>query len=500
MFESVEQGIRVSKSEYKARAVELREQLLAAQVRIREAQVPVILLFAGVDGAGKSESANGLNTWMDPRWILTHAYDEPIQSERERPRFWRFWRDLPPRGRIGIFLSAWYHDPLLQKVYGKVNSRELQRRLDRICDFERMLVDDGALIVKFWMHLGKEQQRQRLEAIEADSHQRWRVTKKDWQHWQMYESFVAAAERIIQATNTKEAPWTLVDGRDERTYTVQVTTKIIESIRERLAHKPVAAPKDAGRRKVPALLKGIDTTPSLPKDQYKLELAKLQSRINVMQRHARQLEIPMVLVFEGWDAAGKGGAIRRVTGSLDARSFQVFRVGAPTDEEAAHHYLWRFWRHMPRGGRVTVYDRSWYGRVLVERVEGFAADAEWHRAYDEINSFEQELVDNGVVLCKFWLHITKAEQKARFKAREEIPHKKWKLTEEDWRNREKWDEYEVAVDEMLARTSTDEAPWVVLEAEDKRFARIKTLKTVCKALEQAIRRVAPERDPFSDLW
>jgi polyphosphate kinase 2 (PPK2 family) len=192
-------------------------------------------------------------------------------------------------------------------------------------------------------------------------------------------------------------------------------------------------------------------------------------------------------MFEGWDAAGKGGAIRRVTAALDARDYKVIPIAAPTDEEKAHHYLWRFWRHLSKAGRVTIYDRSWYGRVLVERIEGFASTEEWMRAYSEINDFEEQLIDSGMVLGKFWVHITKEEQAARFEARAQIPWKAWKLTEEDWRNRDKWDAYESAVNDMIERTSTRKAPWTLIEGNNKHFARVKVLETVCEKLETALK-------------
>jgi polyphosphate kinase 2 (PPK2 family) len=228
-------------------------------------------------------------------------------------------------------------------------------------------------------------------------------------------------------------------------------------------------------------------TKSLTKEEYSEKLKKYQARLNLLHRKARSKKISTILVFEGWDAAGKGGAIRRTTAALDARDYQVIPIAAPTDEELAHHYLWRFWRHLGRAGRVTIFDRSWYGRVLVERIEGFAGEKEWRRSYAEINNFERELVEHGIVLLKFWVNITKDEQEARFKARQEISYKRWKLTEEDWRNRERWDDYEIAVNDMVGQTSTRIAPWVLVEGNCKRYSRIKVLKTICSRLEERLK-------------
>ena len=194
----------------------------------------------------------------------------------------------------------------------------------------------------------------------------------------------------------------------------------------------------------------------------------------------------MILALEGWDAAGKGGAIRRVTHALDARMYRVIPIAAPTDEERAHHYLWRFWRHLPRLGRITIYDRTWYGRVLVERAEGFASEAEWMRAYKEINEFEEQLTEHGIVLVKYWLHISADEQLERFKERETAPWKQYKITPEDYRNREKMNLYEQAASDMIARTSTEFSPWTLVEANDKRYARIKVLRTLCDRLDAAL--------------
>ncbi len=225
---------------------------------------------------------------------------------------------------------------------------------------------------------------------------------------------------------------------------------------------------------------------SLDKTRYREKLARAQAKLNQLHRKALERGVSTVLVFEGPDAAGKGGAIRRLTAALDARHVQVIPIAAPTDEERAHHYLWRFWRHLSRAGRVTIFDRSWYGRVLVERVEGFASEEEWRRAYAEINDFEEQLIEHGTVLRKFWLHITKEEQLARFQAREKTPYKRWKLTDEDWRNRERWDDYAAAVNDMVEQTSTKKAPWVLVEGNDKRFARVKVATTVCEAMARAL--------------
>ncbi|MDZ7750447.1 MAG: polyphosphate kinase [Gammaproteobacteria bacterium] len=518
MFETAELGRQVARKEYKEQVPRLRERLLEVQQELRRVKAPVVLVFAGVDGAGKGETINLLSGWMDPRWMVTHAYTEPSQEERERPPYWRYWRDLPAKGRIGIFLSAWYSQPVLDRVNERITTAELDERLDRVIAFEKALADDNALVVKFWMHLGKEAQKKRLKCLEKDPRQAWRVTESDWHHWRLYDNFVMAAERAIMRTSTGHAPWHIVEGYDSNYRSLTVANILLESIsrhlrrveaeretrRKALAAAPAAqddrdppqdGPPDAPNgapsgsvptADIPTILATLDMSQALGKKAYKTELDRYQGRLNQLQQQAWERGISTLGVFEGWDAAGKGGAIRRCTAALDARRYEVIPFAAPSDEERAHHYLWRFWRHLGRAGRVTFFDRSWYGRVLVERVEGFTHEEDWMRAYAEINDFEAQLVESGIVLVKFWLHITPEEQYARFKAREEVAYKRWKLTDEDWRNRERWADYELAVNDMVERTSTAPAPWTLVESNDKRFARIRVLTTLCASLEKAL--------------
>jgi polyphosphate:AMP phosphotransferase len=507
MFEAAELGQRIPKDEYKRRVPRLRAELLDVQQQLIGAPFPVLVVFGGVDGAGKGETVNLLNAWLDPRWVITRAYGDPSDEESERSEFWRYWRDLPPTGRIGLFLSSWYSRPVLDRVNRRTDAARFDHELNRIAAFERTLTDDGAVILKFWMHLGRQAQKKRLRKLESDPLTRWRVTKIQWQHWRMYGRFAAAGERALQRTSVGAAPWTIVEGADEAYRSLAVATTIRDAIRKALADgrggdpgraeaatdRPPArgkrppSPRVSPSSSAPAtILNSLDMSQSAAKRSFDTKLERLQGRLNRLHRRAQSRGMSTILVFEGMDAAGKGGAIRRLTAALDARWYQVIPVAAPTDEERAHHYLWRFWRHLSRAGRVILFDRSWYGRVLVERVEGFATEPEWRRASSEINEFENELVESGIVLVKYWLQITPEEQLRRFKARAKIRHKRWKLTAEDWRNREKWPAYERAVNEMVERTSTRLAPWTLVEANDKYFARLKVLKTACDALERAL--------------
>jgi polyphosphate:AMP phosphotransferase len=519
MFRTAELERSLSKQEYHDTVPALRAKLLEVQQELRAAPFPVILVFGGVDKAGKSETVNLLNEWMDPRWLVTRAYGRPSDEMIERPEYWRYWRDLPPKGRIGLFLSCWYSQPLLDRVNQRSSEAEFDEALDRIIAFENCLADDGALILKFWMHLGKKQQKERLTKLEKNPLTRWRVTQTDWDHWHLYDGFVAAAERLIMRTSTGKAPWQIVEGWDKRYRSVTVGEAVLAALTQHLEAMEVrhqVAAKLSERREKSAdisaggadlgrsdagqviplqritILNRLDMSLSVDNKFYKKRLEELQGRLNLYCRRAKELSISTLLVFEGWDAAGKGGVIRRITAALDARGYEVIPIAAPTDEERAHHYLWRFWRHLSRAGRVTIFDRSWYGRVLVERVERFARSDEWRRAYAEINDFEDQLVRHGIVLCKFWLHITSEEQLARFQERENTPYKRWKLTDEDWRNREKWGDYELAVNAMVEHTSTTQVPWTLVEANDKRYARLKVLETVCERIERGIARQEAE--------
>ncbi|MDA7921915.1 polyphosphate:AMP phosphotransferase [Verrucomicrobiales bacterium] len=500
MFDTAELDRKVSKEDYAEKAPLLRQELLETQIILKEAPFPVIVLFGGVDGAGKSETINLLHEWLDPRWLIARAYGKPTEEAAQRPSFWRFWRDLPPHGRIGFFLSAWYSDPILNRVHNKTSDAEFDEELDQILNFEKGLTDDRVLIVKFWMHLGRDAQKERFQQLEEDPLTSWRVKEKDWENWEKYDDFTEATERAITKTSRGQAPWHIVEGADERYRTLSVAGTLLERIK-RHTQQLAASSEEASPEKAKVelssdlsynptpeitILSQLDMTLNLPKPEYSERLEELQGRLNQLSRQAQEAGVSTVIAFEGWDAAGKGGAIRRIIPGLDSRLSQVIPITAPSAEEFSYHYLWRFWRHIPMAGRVTIFDRSWYGRVLVERVEGYATEEEWMRAYAEINDFEAQLVSNRTVVCKFWMNITKEEQGDRFERRKKLPHKKWKLTEEDWRNREKWDAYEAAVNEMIERTSTFRARWTLVEANNKRFARIKVLETICDGLEKEL--------------
>ncbi|HVY49798.1 MAG TPA: polyphosphate:AMP phosphotransferase, partial [Minicystis sp.] len=444
MFESAELGHRIDKLDYKREVPSLRESLLDTQYELLDKKAfPLVVVIAGVDGAGKGETVNVLSAWMDARHIQSHALDAPTDEELERPPMWRFWRQLPPKGKTGIFFGSWYTEPIVERARGRWKDAELDQATEEIKRFERMLANEGALLLKFWFHLSKDEQKKRLEKLERRARTRWRVTSRDWDNFKRYDKFRLVSERVLRQTDAAEAPWMVVEGLDPRYRTLTVAKTLRDSLRRRL-DEPTHAAQSHAAPVVPSIdernvLRELDLGKSLDKETYETELERLQRKLSLLTRDTRFKDLSVVAAFEGADAAGKGGAIRRITGALDARQYRVTPIAAPTEEERAQPYLWRFWRHLPRRGHIQIFDRSWYGRVLVERVEGFCSASDYLRAYGEINDFEEQLVRARTVLVKYWLHISQEEQLARFKAREETGFKRFKITEEDWRNREKWD-------------------------------------------------------------
>jgi polyphosphate:AMP phosphotransferase len=413
MFEAAELGRKLPKREFERRLPELRARLVQAEFALKQAKMPVIIILSGVDGAGKGDVVHRLNEWLDPRGVDIHAFWHETEEEREHPPYWHFWQALPARGRIGLLFGSWYTDPVTQRVYGRIKETQLDTALQRIAWFEEMLANDGTLIIKLWFHLSKKALHERLSKLEKKPETHWRVLPTDWAHHKLYDKFISVSERALRGTDTAHAPWWLVESTDDRYRDLTAAFIILEAIEKRLAEP--TRPKIAASRprpRIPITRKGektvldrVDLRQALPRKKYEDKLEKYQARLNRLVWAAFEIKVAHVIVFEGWDAAGKGSCIRRVTAAMDPRLFRVVPVAAPSDEERAHHYLWRFWRQLPSDGRVTIFDRTWYGRVLVERVEGFARPEEWMRAYQEINDFEQQLGEHGTIVSKFWIHI-----------------------------------------------------------------------------------------------
>lgn len=492
MFEAAELERKLSKAEFDKIEPELHTALLAIQRDLLNTNIPVILIVSGVEGAGKGEVVNRLNKWLDTRGIGTTAFWDESDEERERPTYWRFWRRLPPKGSIGIMFGSWYTRPIIDFVFNRIDEAEYEKQLQRIRTFEHMLSEDGALIIKFWFHMSEKDQRKKLEKENKD-HKFTPLLKK---FLKRYKTFSRASEHAIRTTDQGVSPWHIVEAVDKRYRDITVGKILhdallvkIKQSEDKTANK-ITSKKDI----IPTIgndltvLNGVDTSKTITDNVYEKQIKKYQKKLNELTWLAKKRGHSTIAMFEGWDAAGKGGAIRRLTSAIDARLYKTISIAAPTDEEKAQHYLWRFWRHIPRSGYFTIYDRSWYGRVLVERVEEFAQSHEWERAFQEINEFEEQLVEHGIILCKFWIHITKDEQLKRFKEREITPWKVHKITEEDWRNREKWEAYELAINDMVTHTSTEYAPWSLIPGNDKRVSRIEVLKTVCNTLDETLKK------------
>ncbi len=503
MFESAALPHDLSKEDFDKIEPRLREDLLDAQFELREAKKKTILvLINGSDGAGKGELLDQLYEWLDPHYLDTLSYFAPSPEERKRPTYWRFWRDMPTHGRIGVVLGSWYHPALDGRARGLLDEAAFSQALNDINEFETMLAAEGVTLLKLWLFLPEKEARKRLKNVLRADGSRKRPVVMEWNHIETKNDrkrLNEAGLEMADITSTGLAPWYVVAGDNDRYRDIAVGRLLLEALHragaDAVPDKAVKArtakskaPKDAPEAeiplKAPSVVAALDLTQSLSPQDYREELRHYQHALTRITTAKSFRERGLVIAMEGNDAAGKGGAIMRIREALDPRDFRVHGIGAPTDEERAHPYLWRFWRRIPVRGQTSIFDRSWYGRVLVERVEGLCTQNDWLRAYGEIKDFERQLAQADYTVVKFWLAISKEEQLQRFRERQDTPVKRYKLTPDDWRNREKWDDYEQAVNNMVNLTSTRRAPWTLVEANDKNFARVKVLRTIVEALER----------------
>jgi len=490
MLETALHGPRIGKKAYQAEAEQLRYQLLRAQRELTGSKRSVIIVIAGSDALGRHECLNLVHEWLDSRGVAAHAFDEPTDEERLRPRYWRYWRTLPERGRLGVYTNAWTERAVQHHLLGRLDDDGFDVALRHVRRFERMLADDGTVIMKYWFHVSRDELRKRRNQAKSDPDEHWQFSADDRRMYRHYTKSQNLVERALRETHTDSGRWLVIDGTQRRYRNLTFGRSLLATLNTALEQDvPTAALRHATASPLAeaSALDGVDLDRKLPKSDYAEQLGRRQRQLLQLSRKARKANHSAIMVFEGWDAAGKGGCIRRLIAAMDAEHYRVIPIQAPTDEEHAHHYLWRFWRHLPMAGHSTIFDRSWYGRVMVERIEGFCAEDEWRRAFDEINEFEEQITDHGFALLKFWLHIDQEEQMRRFKAREVTPHKQHKITEEDYRNRRKWGAYERAVNDMVVRTDTEYAPWHLIAANDKRHARVQVIETVCKALGDLLR-------------
>ncbi|MEW6235961.1 MAG: polyphosphate:AMP phosphotransferase [Candidatus Omnitrophota bacterium] len=492
MLENLDLTPSLSKEEFKEYITPLEDRLRDLQREIVDKKRPVLLVFEGMESCGKGDSIRQVVSPLDPRGFKVYLTRmEMNEEELLRPPLWRYWLNIPGKGTIGIFDKAWYFPAIAQRVQGELSDHSWSNRKDEIKQFERQLVDDGTILIKIWLHISKKEQKKRFKVMEKSAYEGWRVTQENWEEHKQFDKYVAAADEILVETDTPYAPWTLVPATDRRYRRAVILRAIVETLERSLGAPPKpetkisAVPASTETRHIAGLtvLERVDPTISISPEEYREQLNASQQRLRELEFACYAKRIPVVIVYEGWDAGGKGGNIKRVTDKLDPRGYNVIPIAAPSGDEATHHYLWRFWRHLPKAGHFAIFDRSWYGRVMVERIEGFCKEEEWKRAFYEINEFERHLAHFGTVIVKFWIHISKDEQLRRFEERKTIPHKSYKLTDEDWRNREKWDIYATAVNEMIERTSTNYAPWTIVEGDCKLYARVKALNTIVDAIE-----------------
>lgn len=489
MLESVNLSKAVIKGEYKGEIKRLKGELAELQQTVKERKLPIMILIDGWGASGKGSMISQMISALDPRSFKVYAASEVDSSEKRRPLMWRYWNKLPEYGRIHILDRSWYQEVSVRALEDGLSEGEVSARLEGINTFERQLTDDGYLIVKFFLHISRKEQKRRLEKLADNKHTAWRVKPDDWRRNRKYDEYYQAFDRMCKETDTTNAPWHVLGCHNKEEAVFNMLSTLVGAINSALDKKiPAAAAVDEKPFPLVTMprLKGMDLDKSLEESVYKEELKVQQKILFNLQNKLYAKKIPVVIAFEGWDAAGKGGAIKRVAEALDPRGYEAIPVAAPNSTELNHHYLWRFWSQLPKSGHLAIFDRSWYGRVMVERVEGFTKEARWKAAYREINEFEWELVRSGVAVVKFWLQVSKDEQLERFTLRQNTPEKRWKITDEDWRNREKWDVYEPAIQEMLDKTSTSYAPWCVVEANDKLFARLKVIKTLNSVLKEIL--------------
>lgn len=491
MLEKIDLSKTMDKKEYKKRMEVLEPKLARLQRELKSCNVPVMIVFEGFGGAGKGTQINHLIEPMDPRGFTVYSTQAETQEEQYHPFLWRFWNKTPEKGRIAIFDRSWYGKLLVERYEKKTHKKDIPGVLEDIENFEKQLTDDGTLLIKFFLAISEKEQGKRFDKLLSKEETSWRVSKADKDRNKHYEEYARMADEMLTRTDTEYAPWTIIEAHDERYAAVKILTTVVEAFEERYEKEQITQPRQIdgkfGQNDLKEnVLKKVDLSKRLDRETYEKKLDELQKKLTLLHSEIYAKRIPVVLAFEGWDAGGKGGAIKRLTRALDPRGYTVNPTSSPNDIERAHHYLWRFWTKMPKDGHIAIFDRTWYGRVMVERIEGFCTTQEWQRAFKEMNQMEQQLVNHGAIVIKFWMHIDKEEQERRFKERQENPDKQWKITDEDWRNREKWELYEQAVDEMMVRTSTVNAPWVIVEGNDKLYARIKVLETVVDALEKRL--------------
>ena len=456
---------------------ELSLDLIEAQYALKDSQdkknaKSVLILVSGIELAGKGEAVKQLREWLDPRYLKVKADAPKLLSADET--FWQsYTRFIPAEGQIVVMFGNWYSDLLstAMHVAKPLDETLFDAYVEQMRSFEHDLQNNNVHVIKVWFDLSWKSLQKRLDQIDA-SEQHWhKLHGLDWRNKKQYDTLQSLSQRFTD-------DWYVIDGEDAERRDQCFAQYILQTLQELPVHQTKVTEKWQQAKVPNELLEPSKQV--LDKDQYKDELSKLTKKVADALRYDDR---KVIVALEGMDAAGKGGAIKRIVKKLDPREYEIHTIGAPERYELRRPYLWRFWNKLNDGEKITIFDRTWYGRVLVERIEEYATTVEWQRAYDEINRFEQSLVDSQTIVVKIWLAISKDEQAVRFKEREETPHKRFKITPEDWRNREKWDDYLDAAADMFERTNTDYAPWYVIATDDKNTARIEVLKAILKQLK-----------------
>ena len=473
----------------KEKTVQLRQTLAELQLKIRENKLPVIIIFEGWSASGKGSLIGDLIKHLDPRFFKVYSTLPADSAQMRYPMMKRFWANIPEYGKMAVMDRSWYQELAVSCMEEDISDKEYARRVKTVNEFERQLRNDGYLIIKFFLQISKEEQKRRFDKLREGSETKWRVTERDKKRHKLYDEYYKAFDDMLTQTDTPQAHWTVIDTTDKTFAKYQMFSTVANRITSALDSPKVTFTSEMQYKLLPMpKLSDISLeNKTLSDEAYAEQLKKCQKELSKLHSKLYQAKIPMIIAFEGWDAAGKGGAIKRISSALDPRGYEAIPIAAPDKTELAHHYLWRFWNNIPKTGHIAIFDRTWYGRVMVEKLEGFTPAERCAQAYDEINGFEKELSDSGFIIVKFWIQIDKDEQLRRFTERQNTPAKQWKITDEDWRNREKWEQYEAAVNEMLAKTSSAYAPWKVIEANDKKYARIKVLQTVIAAVKSRLK-------------
>lgn len=464
----------------------LSDELARLQRLMKKEEIPVIIAVEGWGASGKGILINNFILPLDPRGFCVYTIKDENDEESRYPFLRRFMTKTPKKGEISIFDRSWYRRVLNDHIEERVAPERFTQDIEEINDFEKLFTDDGFLLIKLFLNISKSEQKKRLKELSENKETAWRVTQDDIKHNKQYDKYEKVFHKIRELTDKKDAHWKIVDANDLDEASVNIMKYLAEVFAKKLSeheNKPKRERADMKKTPETAHLSSVDLSADIEKKDYKKELFEYQEKLSRIHNRLYLKKQPVAVVFEGWDAAGKGGAIKRLTQAFDPRGYRVVSTPAPTPDELAHHYLWRFWNNIPKTGHIAIFDRSWYGRLMVEPIEGFCNSEEYERAFNEINNFEKHLTNSGMKIIKFFIHISPDEQLKRFYDRKNNPLKAWKLTDEDFRNREKWDEYVYAIERMIENTSTPYAPWHIIAGDSKKYARIEVQKTVINELK-----------------